>query len=158
MENDLISYFLYSREYIEQKEIRQEEIDINLMLNAISTFFNLKALNNVNLIRSKKGLDQLNFKFKWDEKKDIFVENNHLYCITIDKLDNPNYQVYNKYYYRESVNNKIFIQKALVDIKNTRVLAYINYYDNRKDEKIDCSNIVNYNIISGNNKLRKMLS
>ncbi len=158
MEKDLISYFLYSREYIEQKEIRQEEIDINLMLNAISTFFNLKALNDVNLSRSKKGLNQLNFKFKWDEKKDIFVENNHLYCITIDKLDNPNYQVYNKYYYRESVNNKIFIQKALVDIKNTRVLAYINYYDNGKDEKIDCSNIVNYNIISGNNKLRKILS
>ena len=65
MENDLISYFLYSREYIEQKEIRQEEIDINLMLNAISTFFNLKALNNVNLSRSKKGLNQLNFKFNF---------------------------------------------------------------------------------------------
>ena len=45
MEKDIINYFLYSREYIEQKEIRQEEIDINLMFNSISTFLNLKNLN-----------------------------------------------------------------------------------------------------------------
>lgn len=156
MEKDLINYFLYSRE--EQKEIKQEEIAINLMFNAISSFFNQKGLKNVNLSRSKEGLDPINFKFKWDEDKDIFVENNHLYCITIDKLDNPDYQVYNKYYYSEGVNNQIYIQKALVDIKNIKVLAYINYYDNGKDVKIDCSNIVNYNFISGNAKLRKILS
>ena len=157
MEKDIINYFLYSREYIEQKEIRQEEIDINLMFNSISTFLNLKNFKFVNLSRSKKGLEQISFKFKWDEEKEIFVENNHLYCITIDKLDNQNYQVYNKYYYRECAN-KIYIQKALVDIKNAKLLAYINFYDNGKDAKIDCSNIINYNIISGNNKLRKILS
>ena len=157
MEQDLINYFLNSREYVKQKEIRQEEIDINLMFNAISKFFNLKDFKNVNLSRTKEGLDQIKLNFKWDEEKEIFIENNCLYCLTIDKLDNCDYQIFNKYYYSEGVNNQIFIQKALVDIKNSHLLAYINYYDNGIVAKVDCRNIVSYNIISGNAKLKKIL-
>ena len=78
MEQDLINYFLYSREYVKQKEIRQEEIDINLMFNAISKFFNLKDFINVNLSRTKEGLDQIKLNFKWEYEKENFIENNCL--------------------------------------------------------------------------------